>query len=56
MRFCPDAPELDLEELHELLGAQGAPVAKVAGMDVCELLDEDEEFLVGERIEVDDGR
>ena len=56
MRFCPDAPKLDLEELHEPLGAQGAPVAKVAGMDVRELLDEDEEFLVAERIEVDDGR
>ena len=53
---APTRPNSVLEEAHELRLGEGALVAEVAGVDVGELLDEDEQLLVGERLQVDDGR
>ena len=49
------APELNLQEPHQVIGGDLALVTKVAGVDVCQLLCQDEELLVGERLQVNDG-
>ena len=56
VRVCAHASKLNLEKAHELRLCERPLIAKVAGMDVRELLDEDEKLLVGEGLQVDDAQ
>ena len=55
VRVGSHAAKLNLEEVHQVvLGKRRGP-AKVAGMDLHELFNQDQQLLIGERLQADDG-
>ena len=56
VRVRPHAPEFDLQELHQVALAQARLIPKVAGVDLLQLFDENDQLLIGERVQMDDGR
>ena len=56
MGIRADTPVLELEEPDEVLRAKRALIPEVARMNIRELLRQDEKLLIGEGIQLDNGR